>query len=502
MAISIEQYPVDSSVKTPVITNWNPQIGYMILADDDNTNFFYQKIILEVRLDDISGALIAKMKQRGNGFSSDIVNNQIRAFFDLKEIANTQMVDTYYDQNCGGAPFNSIHTLGSKVVSGTSTIFSRNGNAQQGKAQVVKLHIIGGQEYSTAVGDSPVETIIPGALNQDTKIYLRATLDLFEPRFLNIVGSVDTDYIQGAAFRDFKINTSTNRFLSDVQKTSYSTGSTTITNKYINFINSNDDGTEGDWHTLAFLNDNANFNSQGQRVQYKFYEADGSQIGSTVVVNNVAANGGETPLSVTLTNAQRLLYLAAGPRNLAAITNVNTSLNPSNFANWNYYTIQMTNTSGDPKSEEYYFIRKTNCGVFKKRRLGWLNSVGGYDYFNFNLKSVQTLEVTRNNFDKMLGTFNKSKYRYDDTDRGKTTRETTAVLKETLQTDYITEAEAHIIEKLLVSTRVDILSNTDTEYTEGVMITDSSFIRKTVINDRLIQYTINIEYANNINTNS
>ena len=49
---------------------------------------------------------------------------------------------------------------------------------------------------------------------------------------------------------------------------------------------------------------------------------------------------------------------------------------------------------------------------------------------------------------------------------------------------------------------VDIVENMDTEFTQGVVITDSSFIKKTSANDKLIQYTINIEYANPINTNS
>ena len=53
-----------------------------------------------------------------------------------------------------------------------------------------------------------------------------------------------------------------------------------------------------------------------------------------------------------------------------------------------------------------------------------------------------------------------------------------------------------------MSTDVYIVENDDTTYTEAVMVTDSSFVKKTVANDKMIQYTINIEYANPINTNS
>ena len=134
--------------------------------------------------------------------------------------------------------------------------------------------------------------------------------------------------------------------------------------------------------------------------------------------------------------------------------------------------------------------------------MAWRNSVGGYDYFNFKMKSTQTLSVKRNNYNALIGTYNKSVWRYNDTQRGKTTRQTTASLKETLNTDWLSEPEARLIEKLIMSTDVYVIENADTEFTQGVLITDSSLVKKTVANDKLIQYTINIEYANPVNTNS
>ena len=101
-----------------------------------------------------------------------------------------------------------------------------------------------------------------------------------------------------------------------------------------------------------------------------------------------------------------------------------------------------------------------------------------------------------------MGRFNGSKWSYNNTMRGKKTRQVTAVLKETLNTDWITEQDANLLEKLIMSTDVYIVENADTTYTEPVMITDTSFVKKTVANDKLIQYTIQIEYANPINTNS
>ena len=102
----------------------------------------------------------------------------------------------------------------------------------------------------------------------------------------------------------------------------------------------------------------------------------------------------------------------------------------------------------------------------------------------------------------MLGNFNSDMYSYDNFARGKKTRQVTAVLKETLQTDWITETDAVLLESLIMSTNVSIIDNDDTDYTVPVMVTDTSFVKKTSANDGLIQYTVNIEYANPINTNS
>jgi hypothetical protein len=118
------------------------------------------------------------------------------------------------------------------------------------------------------------------------------------------------------------------------------------------------------------------------------------------------------------------------------------------------------------------------------------------------MKSTQTTNIERNNYSSMLGTFNKSKWRYNNTQRGKTTRQTTATLSEILNTDWITEQDANLLEKLIMSTDAYIVENVDTDFTQAVMIKDSSFVKKTVANDKLIKYTINIEYANPVNTNS
>ena len=71
-----------------------------------------------------------------------------------------------------------------------------------------------------------------------------------------------------------------------------------------------------------------------------------------------------------------------------------------------------------------------------------------------------------------------------------------------LNTDYITESEAIWLEELFISNDVYILEQRSTDnsnegymrkYIKPTTITDSSHTRKTKANDKLIQYTFNIQ---------
>jgi len=483
MNLTFEQKPVNTTSKVPVITNWTPIIGYMVL-NDAISGLFYFKLILEVRLDDASGTLIAKMKQRRNGYSSDITNNRARAFFDLRDTVNSQLVNTVFDQNDTGVPFRTIHKVG---VNTAAKPFSVNGDNTTDQTQIQTIFVKAYQQYSDSASAIPTEDTTPTV--NDTLYYLQASLPLMTAR------STDSDYVQSNAFNVYNASGSSDLFLSDVER---STGDYNL-DGHLNYIQ------DTDYHTVAFLNDNSNFDSDIDFIEVAYYDSTGSLINSKQYIANISANGGEAPTDGSLTDAERLLYFGCGAGNLEAQTDT-TAARPSNNSGWVYYTIRGTgNNSGTIayKTTTYYFIKQDgSCKGYKVRRLAWRNSVGGYDYFNFKKKSTQTINVQRDNYSSMLGTFNKSKWRYNNTQRGKTTRQTTAALSETLNTDWITEQDANLLEKLIMSTDVYIVENTDTDFTQAVMVKDSSFVKKTVANDKLIKYTINIEYANPINTNS
>ena len=480
--ISFVQEPVNTTSKVPVITNWTPAIGYMV-KQDDISGLFYFKLILEVRLDDASGTLLAKIKQRRNGEPSDISGDKARAYFDVGRIVNTQLLNTVLDPNDTGVPYTTIHKLGANVP---AKPFATN------NSQIKTIYVKAYQEYSDSASAVPSEDTDPSV--NDTLIYMAASLPLLTTR-----GS-DADYIQGTAFNVYNASGATDLFLSDVEVTTFKIQETYYLSHLVSSITAPANYVrESDYHTIAFLNDNANFDSHIDKIRISFYMPTTANV---EVFDNNSTNGGEAPTDGSLTDAERLLYFGCGPANLEA-QSVVTDAKPSNNPNWVFYIVQGLDGDDNAMTDGYYFIRQDgSCKGFNVRRLAWRNSLGCYDYFNFKMKSTQTINVERDKYNTMLGIWNENKWKYNNTQRGVTTRKTTAILRETLTTDWVSEADANLLEKLIMSTDVYVVENAETTYTEAVTITDSSYVKKTVANDGLIQYTINIEYANPVNTNS
>ena len=304
--ISFRQQPVETSLNLPAITNWTPIIGYMVYQDDIS-GLYYFKLILEVRLIDSTGTLVAKIKQRSNGFGSGA-----RAMFDLKEIINSQLVSTIFDQNDDGVPFRTIHKLG---VNDTTKVFSLNGDRNKDKWQIQEIYVKGYQQYSSSESQIPS---VNSVTNVDaSEFFMAASLPLMTARSTVVTtGSPATGFIQGDAFDKYQMSSSTDCFLSDAK--TYKTSIDFAVDGSVNYVYWNDETDTGDYHTLGYLNDNSNFSSDAKYMQITYYDSSNSVITTTYVLNG-SANGGMSPVS-TNEDKERLLYYGCGPGNLEAQT--------------------------------------------------------------------------------------------------------------------------------------------------------------------------------------
>jgi hypothetical protein len=103
--------------------------------------------------------------------------------------------------------------------------------------------------------------------------------------------------------------------------------------------------------------------------------------------------------------------------------------------------------------------------------------------------------------ERVVGSWNSATFTYENFDRGRETLFTEAQRKLVVNTDWLNEDEGAWLEELFTSTNVHLLDDNSIVY--PMIITNKTYTKKTSVNDKMkIQYTINLEYANKVKTNS
>jgi len=280
----------------------------------------------------------------------------------------------------------------------------------------------------------------------------------------------------------FVMNSNTDKFLTNAPTTQYI--------------------RENDYQTLGFFSQydwDFEVGTSGDQypvvryVKLQFYY-NGSTTGSLITKTVQAATGGHA--GYMSDSNVKLQFAGIGTGNLLGAGETVP-------ANWDYYTVIAYDYTGDVISDTYNFYKQDeDCKEYETIRLTWLNKFGVWDYYNFTKKSVRTFNTQRKSYTQITGTWNTSRFRPDGHTGGKKYFGNNTKESVVLNTDYITEAEAIWLEELFISNDVYILEQRSTDSTnEGYMrkyikpttITDSSHTRKTKANDKLIQYTFNIE---------
>ena len=505
--LQITQIPTETATYTGTAntyaeldpTNYWPILPITVKITDNLSSYFKVKYILRVYNSAVSASnLLATIKQRTNNASS--TSNQV-AIFDVRNIINTQLEATYSDS---ANPTDEIHTLGQNT---TTKIFSHNKNTVQ--TIVFKAT----WERATTATESPAEQDGGTDEVQITMYFTNATFPLFS------VMDSDTTPLKNYATSVNTDNLHTNTpIITDTRKMNlHPGGSAGLLNGHINYIS-----YDSTWHTIAFENKSA-WGSDGGFLALQYYESDGTLI-ETYTFPNDATRGGISPASSS-NDDEYFLFAGVGSANfenyngqahkgnasLASFDGQPTDTGIRNFAYYRVYLCDNQSGISSIRSKSYYFVREfednLNCQNQKIIRLGWINELGAWDYYNFNGGQVETVSAERQTYSPVLGSTaldSGSTYSFDTWGSGKRILTTASKLRSTLQTQYIYEEEAKFLETLFNSTVVMQIQQAGVDtYSQSVVITDKSFQRRTKGKNRLqIQYSFNIEYSNPINTNS
>jgi len=194
-----------------------------------------------------------------------------------------------------------------------------------------------------------------------------------------------------------------------------------------------------DYETLSFIV--ASGRENNLRIRYSFYKNNST---FPIAQTNVFVSG----------NTYRRLDIAAGPKSLLWYVDVYTGLSYVNDCD--YYTIQLRTQVGSnnlPISELKTYVIDKTCSQYERTTVAFLNRLGGYDFFSFNMDKKKTMTIKRDEYNKILP------YNYTIGMRGSTVYNTDVEETFTMNSNWISEYECVWLEELLTSPDATIKLN-------------------------------------------
>ena len=329
-------------------------------------------------------------------------------------------------------------------------------------------------QYTDANGDIQIDT--PTVANDNYQLfnaYLKYTDEL-------IISNNDFGFNLG----NFNLASPIDRFLTNAPKSQYA--------------------NLEDYGTLAFLSPNNNVSY----IKLIYKDSGGSQIG-TEDIDKTFANGAYASVGSEISN--RLLYFGCFPANLQNWSSTFQNLVSLGTIQGGSIEVRAFDATNAAISKAYTInINCPDLKGFESIRLCWLNQWGAWDYYTFTKKSARSISTKGSTYEQLAGTWNEAAYRVNSYKGGKKAFRVNATEKITMNTDFVSESENVMFEELINSPEVYILDGYQTDanfsalnqYVIPVRLTTSSFTKKTVANDKLIQYSFEVEKSKTLRTQS
>ena len=243
------------------------------------------------------------------------------------------------------------------------------------------------------------------------------------------------------------------------------------------------------------------------RITITYYNDSGTSIG-TEDIDNLDANGGFTTYGTT--TEKQVMYFGCFPANLRNWSTTFQALVTAGTIQGGHYVIRAHNPNHNLLD---HITINVNCPTLKGYepiRLAWLNQWGAWDYYTFTMKSAKTTSTKGSTYQQLEGTWNDSIYQVNGFKGGKKSFRVNATEKISMNTDFVSESVSEWFEDLINSPEVYILDGYQfqpadpafNQYATPVRLTTSSFTRKTVANDKLMQYTFEVEKSKTLRTQS
>ena len=484
MSMTIRQEPSTSDVHGV----FEPLIYVLTSTEqEDVLNFKFRYIAdLYVRVGGVQ-TLVSRVRVYPNNAGAGVfrVDKLIQDWMSVTKADQGTVTNEIYDK--------SIHALG---INNSSKLWSTSNGENYRK---VSLNF--GQEYATSLTEDPtpiydvltgnvINCIMSGGLRRPT------TWDMGIPDFLSTDNWLDLyipTIVKNQIFSDREID-------SNFTSTTAPSVDVVHQNTTLYEVRTLGVGMDGSAPQLsqavsAWV---GLYNSSDALLDYAFFTA--------------STDGGVAPGSVS-TNKGRLQYIGVGPWNLLTqnIDSLSASFLAGTVAYYEVFFMKDSTTLPNDTTKTsmaaccYKFTLKGGDCKFGTTNynyvtLAWQNSFGTWDYQSFNLLHQRTTgSIIRNTFEQVAGPWDTASATQDFNYRGDQggTRISNLSANQTMKatTDLFNEDEVALLETLYLSPNVFLLGEKGKTVTP-IVITDSSFVRKTNLNEGgPFLYQISFQYA-------
>ena len=263
-----------------------------------------------------------------------------------------------------------------------------------------------------------------------------------------------------------------------------------------------------DYGTFSFLT----IQSKPTKIRLVYYNSSNVLIGQEDV-DYTYSNGAVANLDAKA--SKRLFYFGCFPANLKNWSTVFNSPAVLDFIEGGYYTVEPLLGAATNFGQKYTInVNCPNTKGFESIRLCWLNQWGAWDYYTFTMKSSKTISTKGSTYRQLEGTWNESTYKVNGFKGGKKAFRVNATEKIKMNTDFVNESESEWFEELINSPEVFILNGFQSDiqfsgfltipamnqYVTPVRLTTSSYTKKTIANDKVMQYTFEVEKSKTLRT--
>jgi hypothetical protein len=235
--------------------------------------------------------------------------------------------------------------------------------------------------------------------------------------------------------------------------------------------------------TRGFILGHSYLDTYADGVRYQFYNSNGTSLGIIRLAKSVAT--------------QKDFYFPFGLEQIGLSSYVDVTNTFSSYSGSvdSYMMYAYDGPGLAQRTNPIYFAINDDCSMYEIYHLMWKDKYGSYISYPFIYMSRKNVEADRKSYYKQEGNWGNNTFGYNDYDRGETNFYTQSKNSFILNSGWLKDFEAELMEDMMQSTDVYIQTPDNRLFPCMLNETDLEIFKN--INEQLFSYTFNVRIGYN-----